>query len=98
MNPKARYVFSPPLRPRQSRRHGMRGRERGRKRGLVEQRLDGTCSVGAGDHDRMGSRAALARPGLATDVTSSDLLLNIMDPLVKLGADLEQPASPRAGT
>ena len=28
-------------------------------------------------------------PGLATDVTSSNILLNIMDPLVKLGADLE---------
>ena len=38
-------------------------------------------------------------PGLATDVTSSNILLNIMDPLVKLGADLEPvPASPRAGT
>jgi oligopeptide transport system substrate-binding protein len=28
-------------------------------------------------------------PGLATDVTSSNILLNIMDPLVKLGDDLE---------
>ena len=28
-------------------------------------------------------------PGLATDVTSSNVLLNIMDPLVKLGPDLE---------
>jgi oligopeptide transport system substrate-binding protein len=28
-------------------------------------------------------------PGLATDTTSSDVLLNIMDPLVKLGDDLE---------
>jgi oligopeptide transport system substrate-binding protein len=28
-------------------------------------------------------------PGLATDVTSSNILLNIMDPLVTLGADLE---------
>jgi oligopeptide transport system substrate-binding protein len=28
-------------------------------------------------------------PGLATDTTSSDVLLNIMDPLVKLGKDLE---------
>jgi oligopeptide transport system substrate-binding protein len=28
-------------------------------------------------------------PGLATDVTSSNVLLNIMDPLVKLGDDLE---------
>jgi oligopeptide transport system substrate-binding protein len=28
-------------------------------------------------------------PGLATDTTSSNILLNIMDPLVKLGGDLE---------
>ena len=28
-------------------------------------------------------------PGLATDTTSSNILLNIMDPLVKLGRDLE---------
>ncbi len=28
-------------------------------------------------------------PGLATDVTSSNILLNIMDPLVKLGDDLQ---------
>ena len=28
-------------------------------------------------------------PGLATDTTSSNILLNIMDPLVKLGQDLE---------
>jgi oligopeptide transport system substrate-binding protein len=28
-------------------------------------------------------------PGLATDTTSSNILLNIMDPLVKLGSDLE---------
>jgi oligopeptide transport system substrate-binding protein len=28
-------------------------------------------------------------PGLATDVTSSNILLNVMDPLVKLGPDLE---------
>src|SRR6185295_14917344 len=28
-------------------------------------------------------------PGLATDVTSSNILLNIMDPLVTLGNDLE---------
>ena len=28
-------------------------------------------------------------PGLATDTTSSDVLLNIMDPLVKLGDNLE---------
>ncbi|MCZ7588005.1 MAG: peptide ABC transporter substrate-binding protein [Gaiella sp.] len=28
-------------------------------------------------------------PGLATDTTSADVLLNIMDPLVKLGDDLE---------
>src|ERR671925_2382424 len=28
-------------------------------------------------------------PGLATDTTSSNVLLNIMDPLVRLGADLE---------
>src|SRR4029078_12995855 len=28
-------------------------------------------------------------PGLATDTTSSNVLLNIMDPLVKLGDDLE---------
>ena len=32
-------------------------------------------------------------PGLATDTTSANVLLNIMDPLVKLGPDLEpQPA------
>ena len=28
-------------------------------------------------------------PGLATDTTSADVINNIMDPLVKLGADLE---------
>ena len=28
-------------------------------------------------------------PGLATDTTSSDVITNIMDPLVKLGEDLE---------
>ena len=28
-------------------------------------------------------------PGLATDVTSAQIILNIMDPLVKLGDDLE---------
>jgi oligopeptide transport system substrate-binding protein len=28
-------------------------------------------------------------PGLATDTTSSNIILNIMDPLVKLGDDLE---------
>src|SRR3954464_8434373 len=28
-------------------------------------------------------------PGLATDTTSSDVILNIMDPLVKLGPDLQ---------
>ena len=32
-------------------------------------------------------------PGLATDTTSSNILLNIMDPLVKLGDDLEPVAS-----
>jgi len=32
-------------------------------------------------------------PGLATDVTSSNILLNIMDPLVKLGDDLEPVGS-----
>jgi oligopeptide transport system substrate-binding protein len=32
-------------------------------------------------------------PGLATDVTSSNILLNIMDPLVKLGDDLQPVAS-----
>jgi oligopeptide transport system substrate-binding protein len=33
-------------------------------------------------------------PGLATDTTSGNILLNIMDPLVKLGDDLQ----PVAGT
>jgi oligopeptide transport system substrate-binding protein len=32
-------------------------------------------------------------PGLATDTTSSNILLNVMDPLVKLGPDLEPVAS-----
>jgi oligopeptide transport system substrate-binding protein len=32
-------------------------------------------------------------PGLATDVTSSNILLNIMDPLVRLGDDLEPVAN-----
>ncbi len=32
-------------------------------------------------------------PGLATDVTSSNILLNIMDPLVKLGDDLQPVGS-----
>jgi oligopeptide transport system substrate-binding protein len=32
-------------------------------------------------------------PGLATDVTSSNILLNIMDPLVKLGDDLKPVGS-----
>ena len=31
-------------------------------------------------------------PGLATDTTSSGILLSIMDPLVKLGRDLEPVA------
>ena len=64
MIPKARlHLFSALAAVDSLRRHRVRGRERGRKRGLVKQRLDGTCGVGAGDHDRMGSRAALARPG-----------------------------------
>ena len=32
-------------------------------------------------------------PGLATDTTSSNILLNIMDPLVKLGEDLSRSGS-----
>ncbi|MDQ3822045.1 MAG: peptide ABC transporter substrate-binding protein [Actinomycetota bacterium] len=35
-------------------------------------------------------------PGLATDVTSAQIILNIMDPLVKLGDDLEPVASAAA--
>ena len=39
-------------------------------------------------------------PGLATDTTSSNMLLNIMDPLVKLGARRSKPVPtwPKAGT
>ena len=37
-------------------------------------------------------------PGLATDTTSSNILLNIMDPLVKLGDDLQPVGSAGAVT
>ena len=46
------------------RRHGVRGRERGRTRARRAAIRHGTYSVEASDHDRMGSRAALARPGV----------------------------------
>ena len=67
----------------------MRGRERRRKRGLVEQRLDGTAASEQAITIGWGAEPPSLDPGLATDVTSSNILLNIMDPLVKLGADLE---------
>lgn len=51
-------------------------------------------SVGGGEADGVitvnwGSEPPSLDPGLATDTTSSNILLNVMDPLVKLGEDLE---------
>jgi oligopeptide transport system substrate-binding protein len=60
------------------------------------------AACGSGDDGASGQRAERQEitvnwgaeppsldPGLATDTTSSNILLNVMDPLVKLGADLE---------
>ena len=49
---------------------------------------------GAGSSDGVitvnwGTEPPSLDPGLATDTTSSNILLNVMDPLVKLGDDLE---------
>jgi len=47
---------------------------------------------GGGDNTitvNWGTEPPSLDPGLATDTTSSNILLNIMDPLVKLGDDLE---------
>jgi oligopeptide transport system substrate-binding protein len=59
----------------------------------------GSGSPGNGSNGRAASEQTITiawgaeppslDPGLATDVTSSNILLNIMDPLVTLGADLE---------
>jgi oligopeptide transport system substrate-binding protein len=50
-------------------------------------------SGGGGDGDTItvnwGTEPPSLDPGLATDTTSSNILLNIMDPLVRLGDDLE---------
>ena len=72
---------------------------------LVAAGCGGESGGGSGSSSATGSTGASAAeqtitigwgaeppsldPGLATDVTSSNILLNIMDPLVKLGADLE---------
>jgi oligopeptide transport system substrate-binding protein len=55
---------------------------------------DGAGGDGGGVIDQVitinwGTEPPSLDPGLATDTTSSDVLLNIMDPLVKLGDDLE---------
>ena len=54
----------------------------------------GAGSNGGGPIDQVitinwGTEPPSLDPGLATDTTSADVLLNIMDPLVKLGDDLE---------
>jgi oligopeptide transport system substrate-binding protein len=54
----------------------------------------GSGSTGAAASDQTitiawGAEPPSLDPGLATDVTSSNILLNIMDPLVTLGPDLE---------
>src|ERR687895_804178 len=63
--------------------------------------LAGLLAVGCGGDDtgggagnteitvNWGTEPPSLDPGLATDVTSANILLNIMDPLVKLGDDLE---------
>ena len=66
----------------------------------------GAGSNGGGPIDQVitinwGTEPPSLDPGLATDTTSADVLLNIMDPLVKLGCtDLEAGSeiSPRPGT
>ena len=55
---------------------------------------DGAGGDGGGVIDQVitinwGTEPPSLDPGLATDTTSSDVLLNIMDPLVKLGENLE---------
>ena len=55
---------------------------------------DGAGGDGGGVIDQVitinwGTEPPSLDPGLATDTTSSDVLLSIMDPLVKLGDDLE---------
>ena len=66
------------------------------------RRLVGTgATTGAGGAEaaeqvitvNWGTEPPSLDPGLATDTTSSNILLNIMDPLVKLGDDLEPVAS-----
>ncbi len=55
---------------------------------------DGAGGDGGGVIDQVitynwGTEPPSLDPGLATDTTSADVINNIMDPLVKLGADLE---------
>jgi oligopeptide transport system substrate-binding protein len=53
---------------------------------------NGTTGAAAGEQTitiGWGAEPPSLDPGLATDVTSSNVLLNIMDPLVTLGSDLE---------
>jgi oligopeptide transport system substrate-binding protein len=53
---------------------------------------NGTSGAAAGEQTitiGWGAEPPSLDPGLATDVTSSNVLLNIMDPLVTLGSDLE---------
>ena len=52
-------------------------------------------SSGGGDTITVnwGTEPPSLDPGLATDVTSSNILLNIMDPLVRLDDDLNPVAS-----
>ena len=59
------------------------------------RREDGETQRGgrAGDHRELGTEPPSLDPGLATDTTSSNILLNIMDPLVKLGQDLKPTPS-----
>jgi oligopeptide transport system substrate-binding protein len=61
---------------------------------LVAAGCGGSDDGGSGSGDNTitvnwGTEPPSLDPGLATDVTSSNILLNIMDPLVKLGDDLE---------
>src|SRR5262245_46809834 len=53
----------------------------------------GASDSGQGDGNTItvnwGTEPPSLDPGLATDTTSSNILLNIMDPLVRLGDDLE---------
>ena len=59
---------------------------------------DGAGGDGGGVIDQViainwGTEPPSLDPGLATDTTSSDVITNIMDPLVKLGEDLEPVAN-----